>query len=1063
MKTPGIPTPRAPAKGKNGKIRKRRPLSSKEKLARLDFHSMLPTEDAFHFKLQTGIEKAVAREYRKVGAARHMQTLLFQPSKDWYEKEREKSLGMRKGPLDVYTLTKWRMLKIAGERPGDFNWHQAARYRGVGADWLCYMFSLASMIPKPYERTRAKASLARDARVAGFQLGGKFSLPAATVEWKPCVKAILKEKVRELRGLFPHWAAYVYTNTFVTTLSSQSWKLSLVNAQRKVKEFNFDENHLTATEEELYDQGKDMHRVPYDTKLEKPGCAQELGDRQFVACQNWADSCGITLGNWSEEFNTDNATHLGDNVCSPYAARGLHAFQCCERLLEDETWLATVEDKDPSLIWLQHTKGYMYRWCNRLASQTRWRIANVSEKLVVDYYRQLVNNCLPRSLLGSSSSLFKHHIPYAYASIKHKCYSGNPTSNRVHSCEKPNHSCERNIISFKRLPGRKVFKKIGRCLRHLLELYGRGWNFSCLTNSASELSEKYAATTPRAPGPNCCCLKCGAAMKTPSIIAADAGQAYEELGAEFVSSTLEFFYEEAGFSKEGKKDVAISISNSTRHQSRSGGKVIDVVNDRVVFWVSRVRKCVDSLLAMKIFKLGNRFLAQVRGIPIGGPISGIVLDLCLARLECIYDKKSWPQLASTAGRKSQPRDKLIAAGRYADDCILVSRWFCPSCLFQTVTKTYGSQVKFEWADTGTDIGNASMMNVLDFWAHVNWSTIVFSIDSANEASVWFKSAGLAKKKTRYPVYAGQTKKIQGNLLRDILGRVARLRQLKISAFACYYAWLVDIAELAQNGFPLSVVIGTLQKIPFKDFVYEAGLKAASALKRLSEQNGKVNIQNQNPENQDHQIKSQSHTRPPQYDTQGSVRFPFGGKPCSVVRGVVPCSALSGHAVPCSAVPGCVVPCSAVSPSLSPCRAVPCSAVSCSSRRAVPWETDPCHVMPNSVVQCLSVRSVSAENQFQNREEKAFKHECPVAILAQNFEAQTGRQVIQISEHLPSTAAMGKNSGNGKGTSGAQAGETSKDMATIKTDMARGKTKETITKEAVENGKTIGEAKGKWIP
>ena len=62
---------------------------------------------------------------------------------------------------------------------------------------------------------------------------------------------------------------------------------------------------------------------------------------------------------------------------------------------------------------------------------------------------------------------------------------------------------------------------------------------------------------------------------------------------------------------------------------------------------------------MMTFRIGNLFLRQVKGIPIGGPISGAILDLVLARAECHYDLFVWPKVArrwdlTAPGRSGSP-------------------------------------------------------------------------------------------------------------------------------------------------------------------------------------------------------------------------------------------------------------------------------------------------------------------------------------------------------------------------------------------------------------------------
>ena len=118
--------------------------------------------------------------------------------------------------------------------------------------------------------------------------------------------------------------------------------------------------------------------------------------------------------------------------------------------------------------------------------------------------------------------------------------------------------------------------------------------------------------------------------------------------------------------------------HSTKAKTTIGGRIDDMLCDRTVFFASEVRTCVNVLLKMRTYRIGNLFLRQAKGIPIGGPISGAVLDLVLARAECRFDLFVWPKVAGK-WKLAGPRQRWITFGRYVDDIITISRWICPCC------------------------------------------------------------------------------------------------------------------------------------------------------------------------------------------------------------------------------------------------------------------------------------------------------------------------------------------------------------------------------------------------
>ena len=156
LMTPGYRTPRAPTHFVAGKpSRKRRPLSMTERLARLDSSSMLPREDALMQNRWNRIAARVDGDFKQHGLTNLKKQTPITPNGNWYFQERDASLAAAEGPLDMYTLGHWKLLRIAAECPLDFSWFQALLYRKQKLDWLVVMFSSCDLIPKPLDRTRA--------------------------------------------------------------------------------------------------------------------------------------------------------------------------------------------------------------------------------------------------------------------------------------------------------------------------------------------------------------------------------------------------------------------------------------------------------------------------------------------------------------------------------------------------------------------------------------------------------------------------------------------------------------------------------------------------------------------------------------------------------------------------------------------------------------------------------------------------------------------------------------------------------------------------------------------
>ena len=104
--------------------------------------------------------------------------------------------------------------------------------------------------------------------------------------------------------------------------------------------------------------------------------------------------------------------------------------------------------------------------------------------------------------------------------------------------------------------------------------------------------------------------------------------------------------------KEKLKAFEVFENQRKKYYGFVGGQIHQPAEGRVVFWLDRIRHCVDRLLAMDIYRFGDGFVQQETGIPIGGPISGVVLDIVCSVLEYLFDKR-WETLADACKLKGK--------------------------------------------------------------------------------------------------------------------------------------------------------------------------------------------------------------------------------------------------------------------------------------------------------------------------------------------------------------------------------------------------------------------------
>ena len=117
-------------------------------------------------------------------------------------------------------------------------------------------------------------------------------------------------------------------------------------------------------------------------------------------------------------------------------------------------------------------------------------------------------------------------------------------------------------------------------------------------------------------------------------------------------------------------------------------------------------------MGMRYFRLGNAWLFQRKGVPIGGPLSGHILDSILADIEFEFDKAK------------KDRQSLFLAGRFADDVLLVSFVLCTCCLQRQLHELFKDIVSFDVDGTiqRNEETGLVIANYLDGTLHISFGS-----------------------------------------------------------------------------------------------------------------------------------------------------------------------------------------------------------------------------------------------------------------------------------------------------------------------------------------------------
>ena len=397
----------------------------------------------------------------------------------------------------------------------------------------------------------------------------------------------------------------------------------------------------------------------------------------------------------------------------------------------------------------------------------------------------------------------------------------------MHSCKKAGHSCMRNVISFIKLPGRKAFKTVGRAARCVLFAVWNTWAFRDQACCGADMCSRYNDTRARNKDDNTSCVKCGCAMHTPGAATADAGQAYEALSRPFVNKSVDNLFTNAvARCKSG--DMTVSVFKTTTFNACLGGRTDSKCDDRTVLWISKIRKSIKSLLAMCVYRVGNVFIRQESGIPIGGPVSGVILEICCEVLEHRFDTYTWPSKRDACALKGA-RKEYIAAARYADDTAMASKWFCSGCLENFIIKTYKNEISFDITSECQQWEDFIALKFLDFILYADFMGAQTGPHTKNELAIWLGKPDL-RIKLRFPPLYGKPVQANNRLRIDLCGRIARYRVLKAHPTSIALSLAADFVELSSLGYTSGAIRKAWFSIPDQDAYVHVGWKVLDALR-----------------------------------------------------------------------------------------------------------------------------------------------------------------------------------------------------------------------------------------
>ena len=442
-------------------------------------------------------------------------------------------------------------------------------------------------------------------------------------------------------------------------MAQSPWKITLPNVKQFLSSFDFCSH--TSRLEQIYPCAKlglDMIRMPFSLNFQSDQVTHKHVHQTFSSLSNIAKKLSVSTEAFAPSCidKIANTPHSIASYTCPYDTflDSLHN--------QSYAYVITVQDKDPSVAWLQDPMCMMSRWHHMLKSaSSRWQIVDLKISDFLQIYRSSINGCLPRFILRDATIHYEN-LPIVYPTIKRKCFAGHFDvfyfGHRafpympIRTCDKSSHSCFRNIVSFASMPGARQFRAVSRALRHMIAHTLQTYSIENMSKICDELREAFGELMKNENSRRCLSCHCG--MCGPTVATWDAGQAYEILNPTQVLRDLDHVCTRCEAAGSG----LLQIWHSARSLVGFSKSLHRSLNDRVVLVTHSIKSCVRAYMKMRIFRFCNIFLKQVSGVPIGGWLSSALLNLSAGACESRFEAR-YTQFPATQGL-DLPRSRIFA-------------------------------------------------------------------------------------------------------------------------------------------------------------------------------------------------------------------------------------------------------------------------------------------------------------------------------------------------------------------------------------------------------------------
>ena len=288
------------------------------------------------------------------------------------------------------------------------NWAGFIQYNGGTIDDFCNLYTACDNFPKPHHKARARSSVVACSDAYGLALRRFYHIPIVHDKFKIEVKMWVRQTLRNWSTHLPRWASFVKERTMLTVTADRSWGSELVNVQKISRGMDYSFLlGIDASSLQSISAGSDMLRLPFNSRQPVPQDWSSATCDQNQLCTRWASDLGRRIALRARPcwcYSWPAASEIDTSAAAENAEQ-----QFIQAGLSYQEPVVTVEDKDPSVLWVCESQQLFGRWIYMLSTQPRWAIHTLDVAALVTFYRNLLDTCLPRSMLPKNMAFSRQH------------------------------------------------------------------------------------------------------------------------------------------------------------------------------------------------------------------------------------------------------------------------------------------------------------------------------------------------------------------------------------------------------------------------------------------------------------------------------------------------------------------------------------------------------------------------------------------------------------------------------------------------------------------------------